>query len=968
MIAVLTVTAELALAADVTWDGGGSDDNLRTAGNWVGDSAPDTNDVLIFKGTVRTTPNNDFTADTQFNGIIFSNTVAGQAFTLGGNAIDLGGDITAVAAAGTINDTISLPVELVGAERSINLNSNHNLTISGAISGSQVLVKDGVGALSLTSANTHSGGFQLKDGTVKITDSAALGTATVNIQNGGPTLDLGVNALSISNNFFVPNWGGPAKTVSLDLSGSNSGTIAGNIDVRFGLSNGFVTDVGADDTLTLSGTLSTGAGGGAGITKEGDGTLVMTGNNTYAGNTTIREGVVKITTKNALGSTAQGTIVEDGATLELNQGDGGNNEPTTISGSGVGGIGAIYSTGGNSDIHGTITLATNAVIGGTARLDHGGAITDNDNGYTLTKIGNFDFVRGGSMNVAAFVIDQGSYTCTGNSGLPGSSSTVTVNSGSQLTLWSSLTVANEPNIVLNDGKYAANRNIPVSSSINGTMNLNGSVEFQSWAVAHTVNSDISGTGDLTIKSIINNQDSASYTFAGDNTYSNATAIGTGASGVGKMTLKAGSLTGLSSNSAHTVTANSTLALDGFNSTIGSLAGAGLVENGGYQSILEDDFSSGTITKQARAWESYIDAGWLKAANYADVVASAWAIEDGVVRNTNSVAATGYKLSTAAEAPLVQVFSGTASSDKVIRFSFDYSVAAGDKLYAHFWGYTGTVVSASGFVCNIEAGANGGCNNGENDSGSDLDAYNLKDGATSGFGAASTAISGELTGSGTFSTTIDVSELGIAGVQDIGDLDYFLIAFAKDEDGNIGTTSVDNVSIIVDDPTVLTAGVDGSSTTFSGVMQDGTNINAFGFTKDGSGVQTLTGPNTYTGPTKVLDGTLKLGANNVLSDTTELVMDGGTLDADAATDTIGSLNLLSDSTLVLGTAALTFGDSTALTWSGTLTLEGELGDTSLRFIPNITAEQRSHIIYNGSPVGITEDGYITPLGGTVILVK
>ena len=81
----------------------------------------------------------------------------------------------------------------------------------------------------------------------------------------------------------------------------------------------------------------------------------------------------------------------------------------------------------------------------------------------------------------------------------------------------------------------------------------------------------------------------------------------------------------------------------------------------------------------------------------------------------------------------------------------------------FWGYTGTVVTASGLVCNIEAGANGGCNNGEIYSDSGLDAYNLKDGATTGFGGAGSAISGELTGSGTFSTIIDISELGIAGV-------------------------------------------------------------------------------------------------------------------------------------------------------------------------------------------------------------
>ena len=687
IIAVVFLAARVSLAADVAWDGGGSDDNLRTAENWVGDSAPDTNDVLIFKGTVRTTPNNDFTADTQFNGLIFSNTVAGQSFSLGGNAIDLGGDITGVAAAGTVDDAISLPMELVGATRKITLDTNHNLTISGALSGSQQLRKYGPGVLTLTTANTHSGMTVFGEnvagkigGTIKVKDSDAFGTGSVEFENDG-TIELGTSGLIVSNFVYVPNRAGSLRTIRLDQAGSATGTFAGNMDVREDTANGYVMDVGADDTLTLSGTLSTGAGGGAGITKEGNGTLIMTGNNTYLGNTTIRSGTLKITQKNALGSTAQGTIIEDGATLELNQGDGGNSEPTTISGSGVGGIGAIYSTGGDSDIHGTITLATNAVIGGTARLDHGGAVTDNDNGYTLTKIGNFDFVRGGSMNVAAFVINQGSYTCTGNSGLPGSSSTVTVNSGSQLTLWSSLTVANEPNIVLNDGNYAANRNVPVSSSINGTMSLNGSVEFQSWSVAHTVKSDISGTGDLTIKSIINNQDSASYTFAGDNTYSNATAIGTGASGVGKMTLKAGSLTGLSSNSAYTVTANSTLALDGFNSTIGSLAGAGLVENGGYLAVLEDDFSSGSIINEFRVWESRIDDGWLRQ----HIGPSEWEIADGVARNASTNAATGYPANGPAEAPLVQMFSNTVRGNTLISLSFDYSVSAGDKMYAHFLG-------------------------------------------------------------------------------------------------------------------------------------------------------------------------------------------------------------------------------------------------------------------------------------------
>ncbi len=210
-------------------------------------------------------------------------------------------------------------------------------------------------------------------------------------------------------------------------------------------------------------------------------------------------------------------------------------------------------------------------------------------------------------------------------------------------------------------------------------------------------------------------------------------------------------------------------------------------------LRQDDFSSGGITPSVRAYESQIDAGWLKAAGYGDVVPSAWAIGNGVASNASTVAATGYKLSTAAESPLTQVFSGAAVSDTHLRFSIDYSVADGDKLYVHLWGYTGVVVTASGWVSNMEGGANGNVINDEVNSGSGLNAFNLKDGASTGFGGAATAISGLLTGSGTFELVVSVKALKIPGVQTVGDFSYYLIGIAKDEDGTTGTTYVDNLS-------------------------------------------------------------------------------------------------------------------------------------------------------------------------------
>lgn len=213
-------------------------------------------------------------------------------------------------------------------------------------------------------------------------------------------------------------------------------------------------------------------------------------------------------------------------------------------------------------------------------------------------------------------------------------------------------------------------------------------------------------------------------------------------------------------------------------------------------LLQDDFSSGSVATTHRAYEARIDTGWIKAVGYSDVAESAWGIGNGVVSNASSVAASGYKLSTAAESPLTQVFSGKANSDTHLRLKLDYSVAVGDTLYVHLWGYTGVVVTAGGFVSNMEGGANGNVINDESASESGLKPFNLKDGAASGFGGASTAISGALTGSGTFEKAINISELGIAGVQDTGDFTYFLIAFAKDEDGTPGSTSVDNVLLFI----------------------------------------------------------------------------------------------------------------------------------------------------------------------------
>lgn len=83
-------------------------------------------------------------------------------------------------------------------------------------------------------------------------------------------------------------------------------------------------------------------GGLIGITKQGSGELWLNGVNTYTGSTLIEAGILRAQNAAALGTAGNGTVVSDGASLEV--GAGLNlNEPLTLAGTGPGGThGALH--------------------------------------------------------------------------------------------------------------------------------------------------------------------------------------------------------------------------------------------------------------------------------------------------------------------------------------------------------------------------------------------------------------------------------------------------------------------------------------------------------------------------------------------------------------------------------------------------------------------------------------------------
>ena len=118
-----------------------------------------------------------------------------------------------------------------------------------------------------------------------------------------------------------------------------------------------VTNNGAGvATVAVAGRLSDG-GAGRSLTKSGNGVLILSGDNSYGGVTTVRTGgVLRISHANALGSTNGFTSIENGGWLELSGGITVR-EPITLAGdAALGYAGTVRSTSGNNIWSGPITF------------------------------------------------------------------------------------------------------------------------------------------------------------------------------------------------------------------------------------------------------------------------------------------------------------------------------------------------------------------------------------------------------------------------------------------------------------------------------------------------------------------------------------------------------------------------------------------------------------------------------------
>ena len=293
--------------------------------------------------------------------------------------------------------------------RLLTLTGSGNALISSVIqngtgTGADGLTKSGTGELTLTGSNTYTGATTVSGGLLSLGTNSALGTGAFSITSGtirpvgGPRTV--ANSLSLGGNFAVSGTtnltfsGTATQTGSRTVTVNNTGTTTFSaVNLSNSVTSRTLTVGGTGETV-MSGVIANGGGSTAGaLSKTGAGRLVLLGTNTYGGATTVSAGTLEIRNGSALGTTGVGTTVAAGATLAVSGGIS-SGEALSISGTGVGGNGAIRNLSGSNTLTSRVTqTAASSIIS-----DAGVLTVDVASGDAVS--GTFALTVGGAGNVA----------------------------------------------------------------------------------------------------------------------------------------------------------------------------------------------------------------------------------------------------------------------------------------------------------------------------------------------------------------------------------------------------------------------------------------------------------------------------------------------------------------------------------------------------------------------------------------
>ncbi len=289
-------------------------------------------------------------------------TIVNAAF-LNGTGAGGGGALRSPTGAGTWSGNV-----IMQSNSSLGASSGDELLISGVISGAFSPTKIGPGTVTLSGTNSYNGTMTVSEGILKVRNPNALPTlsggtvvqtgATLAITEASPGLGINVNKLVSLNGTGAGGSGALRNTLGTN-AWSGAVTLQSNSSVA--------VDV---EQLTISGPIS----GAFDLSKAGPGTLVITNASNSYNNTIINEGLLNITTPNAL--PAAGTLfVNTGGAVQIQSGVNVN-RTLSISGSGISDAGALHSVSGTNIWSGAVSYGGATAIGVDAgELRITGAVT-----------------------------------------------------------------------------------------------------------------------------------------------------------------------------------------------------------------------------------------------------------------------------------------------------------------------------------------------------------------------------------------------------------------------------------------------------------------------------------------------------------------------------------------------------------------------------------------------------------------
>ena len=964
LICLCSLEAAVLRAATGTWTGGGSDNNWSTADNWGG-TVPAAGDTLVFNGTARCTNVNDWAADVSVGGITFAST-AGQ-FLLSGSRINLGGGVV-----NNASTTQRINFDMVlDVMRTLNAASG-NFYLNGTLSGNGGLNIAGVNnsansIVVLGGANTYTGLTTVSTGTLRVQSSDALGTADqgTTVANSA-RLELAGNVTVTGEVVTIAGNGGNNNGALQVQSGSN--TWAGKI-----ILNADAARIGVfppDGVLVVSGPIDDGAStyGLAIRNADNGGPTVLSGANTYKGNTTIVVGTVKLSggdnrlPTNTVLQIGNGSNIAT-ATFDLN----GQNQ--TVAGLVNAGTSMPMNITNSSALASTLTVNT---LGSTA-YTYSSPLNGNIN---LTKLGTNTLTLSGGINLYNGVTSVGEGRLV--MGGPWVMQDSTLNTGNGVMG----TLAYGTNLVVNFGGLVGTNDLALTNASGVAISLrirgNQATSYDG-VIVGGCDFTKAGGGNFTMKN------AASYT-------GKTSIVG------GKLIVPSEDALGVApvafTQNQITFDGGTLRAFSGVNFVLGGgTRGVTLTANGGSVEI-PDATNLFTVAKPivgsgglAKRGSGLLVLACSNAYDGATVIAESsarmadknalgstlggtavWSggqlgLANGLVISNESISINGAGLTVGtAPACMPQMNRGAlqAETNATAEWAGPVFLSAGGE--CRIGAQDGAQLIISGVI------SDGGSN------------YSLRTSSNPGDRLRGTILKGANAYSGFTGITRGTlfagatNTLPAASVVDVhwssaNNTDYAALdlnGFDQTVGGLQNSGNSGNLAVVTNGvaaQVVLTISQT-ANTSYGGLI-----AGRIALVKSGSGTLTLTNRIAYSGTTTVAGGTLRLGINGALPAANAVVLSGGTLDVSGTTNTLASLTLSADSTLVLGAAgSLTVASQSAADWSGVLALTGSLDTASLRFQPLLSAQQLGCIRYYGKHVMQTPDGYIAPWRGTVLTIN